>query len=161
MTTPLPLYSFGVDDAEKGIQTAEIPQSGWRGLVVTTDGDQTFADLRVEDGANVAYSKVTRGATVDQYLRSAAVVQATPENEDLELRVIESESLKIAAFWLHGQGDVFVPFEGAEAIPLTEAQFSELISQRAQLVRERWNSVVQLGRPAENGSEGSGGLMAE
>ncbi len=127
MTEALPLYSFGKEDLIRGFDAENTGQYGWRSIVISGSGIKSFADIKNKNaGELIEPSKLTRGSLVDDMIAAAQLAERERPEANAELRVIESESLRLGALWLAGESNEFIPYEGAALKLLSEAEFREL-----------------------------------
>lgn len=129
-TDALRLFSFGAESVGDGFSVDDAHQFGWRSVVISADGTQTFADVR-QGSEGVSFSKVTQSPFVGKMIEAAHLVEQERAGADAELRVIEAPDLRISALWIAGETNEFVPFEGAPTTMLSEDQFRELVDRTA------------------------------
>ncbi|HEX8223910.1 MAG TPA: hypothetical protein VF605_08855 [Allosphingosinicella sp.] len=131
---PIPLYHADARALLDGAGFSALTPVGWRTIVL--DG-KTASFLDVEGLDAPRFARRTTGAAVDRFIEAAALADpARDEAAAYELRIVESLCLKVAALWLAGQADRFLPYSGLSMEPLPAGEFLRQLRDRALRQRD-------------------------
>lgn len=152
VTAAIPLFSFGAESVQDGFSLEDAEPFGWRSLLVGDDGSQRFADVEQKRDGTFRYSRITSSPFVEQMIVAAGLIEHERSETDAELRIIEAPDLRLAALWIAGEKNEFIPFEGARTEMISEDEFRELVEHRAH---ELIDSFIEVGESVqeEHGGE--------
>jgi hypothetical protein len=149
ISAPMPLYRVDLDRLAKPGDELPVHQHGWRTLLIGPLGGARAADVRgVED--NFAVARLASGAGIDAMVAAAQemdkIAGGVPRHD---LRIIESEALKVAALWLHGPYGFVRPYLGVPPDHYSEAHFRDVLAKRLLQIRAQYRSASEEdGEPA-------------
>jgi hypothetical protein len=108
---PMPVFTLKLNDIQQGEFSKTAEQTGWRYLVVNGDASVGLADLKRSDGGS-EFSGLTKGPIVKNFEDAVELADKNyaKDRSNYELRVLEIPAVNVAAVWLHGDKDVFIPY---------------------------------------------------
>lgn len=117
-TQPLRLFGLRLDQIKDDSFLNSATPIGWRYLIVS-NGPIAVADVKAGSGQQGSnFHRLIRGELAQRLDKASELAQKRYANDpdSFEVRILEIPSLYMAALWLHGQRDVFIPLlEGGEA----------------------------------------------
>jgi hypothetical protein len=108
---PIEVFTVRLDDIKDDKFLSAARPFGWRYLIVG-QRPVAIADVTAGTGGGAAFSRLTHGEIAER-LGEALDLAAHLYDTDpmaLEARILEIPPLYLAAVWLHGARDIFIPF---------------------------------------------------
>lgn len=140
ISDPIPLYRVDLDALKEAGDELPVRQHGWRTLLIAPLGGARAADVRGVD-SELSFARLASGPGVDAMLAAAQEAEAATApsgGAKQEVRLIESDALKVAALWVHGVKGFVRPYLGLRPDHYSEGRFRAVLAERLKQIEAQY-----------------------
>lgn len=149
ISEPIPLYRVDLKALKQPGDELPVRQHGWRTLLIAPLGQAQAADVRGV-AADLNFARLARGAAIDAMIAAAREAEAAAAGHpEQEVRLIESDALRVAALWFHGGKSFVRPYLGLPPDHYSEGRFRDALAERLEQIEAQYRrSAEDDGEPA-------------
>ncbi|HEX5258711.1 MAG TPA: hypothetical protein VFW35_08010 [Sphingomicrobium sp.] len=138
ISDPIPLYRVDLDALKEAGDELPVHQQGWRTLLIAPVGGARAADVRGVD-SELSFARLASGPGIDAMLAAAQEAEAAAAvDAKQEIRLIESDALKVAALWVHGEKSFVRPYLGLRPDHYSEGRFRAVLAERLKQIEAQY-----------------------